>query len=272
MLTARAPLLEGRCGAFPFWEASLRRIGDIVAETAAWSPNGKMLAYSNLGDLFLARSDGTESRKLLTVKGDIKNIAWSPDSSHLRFDTTETAGTLGQQLEWEVPADGTGPASPARTAGTIPPNECCGKWTADGKYFVFQSNSQIWALPQKARTFSPRAEAHSADLPALCPCRIPLPSKDGKKLFVIGQTYRGELMRYDSKSGQFAPFLGGISAEYIAFSKDGQWVAYVSYRDGALWRSKVDGSERLQLTFPPMYPVLPRWSPDGKKSSFLNSP
>jgi WD40 repeat protein len=97
----------------------------------------------------------------------------------------------------------------------------------------------------------------------------PLPSKDGQKLFVIGQTYRGELTRYDSKSGQFAPFLGGISAEYAAFSKDGQWVAYVSFRDGILWRSKLDGSERLQLTYPPMYPVLPRWSPDGKKIIFF---
>jgi Tol biopolymer transport system component len=97
----------------------------------------------------------------------------------------------------------------------------------------------------------------------------PLPSKDGQRLFVIGQTYRGELTRYDSKSGQFAPFLGGISAEHVAFSKDGQWVAYVSFRDGILWRSKLDGSELLQLTYPPMYPVLPRWSPDGKKIIFF---
>ena len=97
----------------------------------------------------------------------------------------------------------------------------------------------------------------------------PLPSRDGKKLFVIGQTYRGELMRYDSKSSQFSPFLEGTSAEYVAFSKDGQWVAYVSYPEGTLWRSKLDGSERLQLTYPPMYPVLPRWSPDAKKIVFF---
>jgi Tol biopolymer transport system component len=31
----------------------------------------------------------------------------------------------------------------------------------------------------------------------------------------------------------------------------------------------VDGSERLQLTYPPMYPVLPRWSPDGKTIIFF---
>ena len=97
----------------------------------------------------------------------------------------------------------------------------------------------------------------------------PLPSRDGKKLFVVGQNYRGELMRYDPKRGQFSRFLGGISAEYVAFSKDGQWVTYVSYREGTLWRSRIDGSERLQLTYPPMYPVLPRWSPDGKKIIFF---
>ena len=97
----------------------------------------------------------------------------------------------------------------------------------------------------------------------------PLPSRDGKKLFLIGQTYRGQLMRYDTKSAQFAPFLNGVSAEYIAFSKDGQWVAYVSFREGTLWRSRLDGSERLQLTYPPMYPVLPRWSPDGKRIIFF---
>ncbi len=36
-----------------------------------------------------------------------------------------------------------------------------------------------------------------------------------------------------------------------------------------LWRSKLDESERLQLTYPPMYAVLPRWSPDGKKIIFF---
>jgi Tol biopolymer transport system component len=97
----------------------------------------------------------------------------------------------------------------------------------------------------------------------------PVPSKDGKKLFVIGQTFRGELTRYDAQSGKLAPFLGGISAEFVAFSKDGQSVTYVSYSDGALWRSKIDGSDRLQLTYPPMYPVLPRWSPDGKQIAFF---
>jgi eukaryotic-like serine/threonine-protein kinase len=258
---------KGPLRSFPILGGTLRRIGDIVAETAAWSPTGKMLAYTNLGDLFMAKADGTDSRKLLSVKGDIKNVSWSPDSGRLRFDSSETAGTLGQQLEWEVATDGSG-LHRLLEGWHDPPSECCGRWTIDGKYFLFQSNSQIWALPKNSGFL--RSEPKPIQL-TFSPMSLskPLPSKDGQKIFVIGETYRGELMRYDSKSGQFAPFLGGISAEYIAFSKDGQWVAYVSYRDGILWRSKLDGSERLQLTYPPMYPVLPRWSPDGKKIIFF---
>lgn len=95
-----------------------------------------------------------------------------------------------------------------------------------------------------------------------------IPSRDGKKLFAIGTHQRAELVRYDSKSGQFVPSLGGISAGDVDFSRDGQWVTYVSYPEGTLWRSKPDGSERLQLTNPPLFAALAHWSPDGKQIAF----
>lgn len=258
---------RGPLSSVPILGGSPRRIGDFIAETAAWSPDGKALAYTNLGELFLAKADGAEGHKLVGISGDIRNVTWSPDSSHLRFDSSETAGTVGLQIEREVSVDGTG-LHPLLTGWHNPPDECCGKWTADGKYFVFQSQGQIWALPKPGGIF--RSDPKPIPLTS-SPMSLssPLPSKDGQKLFVIGRTYRGELVRYDTKAAQFLPFLGGISAEYVAFSNDGQWVAYTSYPDGALWRSNVDGSERLQLTFPPISPVLPRWSPDGKTVLFF---
>jgi len=258
---------RGALWRIPILGGSARKLGDTAGETAALSPDGKTLAYGNLNDLFLAKADGTESRRLLSVKGDIKNVTWSLDSSHFRFDTSETAGTLGQQLAWEVSADGTD-LHRLLAGWHDPPDECCGKWTADGKYFIFQSNHQIWALRQKGSFIQSEPKPIPLTSSPLS-LSSPLPSRDGKRLFVIGQTYRGELMRYDSKSRLFSPFLEGVSAEYVAFSKDGQWVAYVSYPEGTLWRSKLDGSERLQLTYPPIYPVLPRWSPDGKKIVFF---
>ncbi len=243
-----------------------RRIGDLVGETASWSPDGRFVAYTELGELFVANADGTGSHKLLSMKGEIRNVAWSPDGKRLRFDSAVTGATLEQQTLWEVRQDGTNlhQLVPGWNSGA---NVCCGRWTTDGKFYVFESGSQIWALPQK-RLF------HSDPMPVqltTSPMALssPLPSRDGKKLFLIGQTYRGELTEYDSKTGQFTPYLGGISAEYADFSKDGQWIAYVSYRDGILWRSKMDGSERVPLTSPPMYPVLPRWSPDGKSIIFF---
>jgi Tol biopolymer transport system component len=78
-------------------------------------------------------------------------------------------------------------------------------------------------------------------------------------------------MRYDYRSRQFVTYLSGISAEGLDFSKDGRWVVYVSYPDGTLWRSQLDGSRRLQLSNPPMRAGLPRLSPDGKQIAFSGS-
>jgi Tol biopolymer transport system component len=75
-------------------------------------------------------------------------------------------------------------------------------------------------------------------------------------------------VRFVSKSGQFVPYLGGISAQDVDVYKDGRWVTYVSYPERVLWRSRVDGSQRIQLSSPPMRAWLPRWSPDGKRIAF----
>jgi dipeptidyl aminopeptidase/acylaminoacyl peptidase len=94
-------------------------------------------------------------------------------------------------------------------------------------------------------------------------------SKDGTKLFALGIQSKNELGRYDATSEQFVRYLSGISAEGLDFSRDGQWLTYVTIPQGTLWRSKLDGSERLQLSFSPLEVALPRWSPDGKQIAFM---
>lgn len=96
----------------------------------------------------------------------------------------------------------------------------------------------------------------------------PVPARNGNRLFVIGEQLRAELQRYDEKTRQFVPYLAGISAGELDFSRDGEWVAYITYPDSTLWRSKRDGSERLQLTYPPRMATMPRWSPDAKQIAF----
>jgi eukaryotic-like serine/threonine-protein kinase len=255
----------------PLWEVpalggSPRKLGDAVAQDAAWSPDGQTIVYGNGHDLFLIKSDGTATRKLISAPDQVFEPAWSPDGATIRFRVGGTGrGTLGAL--WQVSANGTGPHA-LLPGWHIPPRECCGKWIAGGEYFVFQSAGNIWALPDKGRWFE-RATRQSVQLTSgPMTFSSPLPSKNGKKLFVVGSLARGELTRYDASSAQFIPFLSGISADSLSFSKDGQWVAYVNFPEGTLWRSKADGSQQMQLSYPPLTALLPSWSPDGKQIVF----
>jgi len=258
----------------PLWSVpviggSPRKLGDVAGQGGAWSADGKFIAYSNGNSLFTAKADGTDARKVITVgdSGFVFTPVWSPDGNQLRFIYGTT--TDAPSYFMEVSLDGTG-LHRLLPGWTNPDSPCCGAWTVDGKYFVFMTRGQIWALPRKAGFL------HSEPKPSQLtsspmPLSPPLQSTDGKKLFVVGRTLRGELTRYDLKSGRFESYLGGISAEYVSFSKDGQWMAYVSFPEGTLWRSKMDGSERLQLTYAPSQALLPRWSPDGKTILFYDA-
>jgi len=257
---------------FPLIAGSPRRLGNFSGASAGWSPDGKLIAFADRNTIFIVKPDGSESRKVMALGESefIFDLIWAPDQSRLRFTRSQNAGSPAQF--WEVKLDGTGlhPLLPGWSKDSE--NECCGNWTIAGDYFLFRSRGQIWALPEKRSHFhSPAAPVQLTASPVELAF---VPSRDGKKLFVLGYTVRGELNKYDLKSGKFEPFLGGISAENVSFSKDGQWFAYVSYPDGTVWRSRLDGTDKLQLTYPAAswsYAFNPHWSPDGKKIAFFQT-
>jgi eukaryotic-like serine/threonine-protein kinase len=273
MNTARGTTLDGPLWTVPVLGGTPRRLGDLAGHGGAWSPDGQRIAYSKGNAIFLAKSDASEPRQLLMTSGTASDLRWSPDGSILRF-TVNDPQTNGRSI-WQASANGSN-LHPLLAGWNNIPNECCGNWTPDGKYFVFQAvrdgTANLWALGEPVGLLF--RTPHEPVQLTTGPMNVgsPVPSRDGKKLFVQGWQTRGELVRYDAKSRQFAPYLSGISAMGLDFSPDGQWVAYNDGTDGTMWRSKVDGTQKLQLVMPPMLAYLPRWSPDGKQIAFFGHP
>jgi serine/threonine protein kinase len=254
----------------PVLGGSPRRVGSITAQDATWSSEGQRMAYCTLHELIVSNRDGSESHRLLTTAGLPGWPRWSPHEQVLRFSSYDPKTDTSSL--WETSSDGSG-THPLFSHWEKHSVECCGNWTSDGKYFVFQSTrnggTDLWITHEK-RHWWDRASAGPIQLTAgPLNFSLPLSSKDGTKLFALGTQLKGELVRLDAKSGQFLPYMGGISASGVSFSRDGGWASWVSFPERILWRSRVDGTDKLQLTFPPLEANLPRWSPDGRQIVFM---
>jgi len=238
-----------------------RRIGKVTAYNATITPDAQHVLYTqapNLKQLFIADVDTGEERPLFTAPGNIGPVSVSPDGRRARFNTVDGIS--------EALLDGSGPH---RFLPQHQAHICCGNWSSDGKTYAFASENadgyNLWAVTESGSSSHSQSSRPVQLTNGPISFTYPRFSKDGKQIFVFGQTRLGELSVFDSASGQFRPYLNGISAGFLDFSRDGQWIVYVSYPQNTLWRSRIDGSDHLQLTFPPMGSVVnPKWSPDGR--------
>jgi serine/threonine protein kinase/Tol biopolymer transport system component len=258
-----------------FWSLPLpsgtpRRLADVTGHAGSWSADGRQLAFGKGHDIYVADADGSSSRKVVTLPGFAYWIRFSPDGTRLRFTIMASEGSA----IWEVRIDGSdlhqlfSDLQDGRS-------KCCGAWTADGRYYFFVNQGSvpgagdIWA--SREATFFKHKLSKPVQLtagPTLF--AFPVAAPDGKKVFTDGWSPHGELVAYKNQYHEFVPFISGISATDLDFSRDGRWVAYVSIPDGALWRSRLDGSERLQLTSSSDVAFAPRWSPDGTKIAYTD--
>jgi serine/threonine protein kinase len=269
------PLDNAPLWALPLPAGSPRRLGTTASGfeqyAARWSPDGQHLVSTRGSDIWVAGPDGNQPVRIATVQGQPTQPVFSPDSKRIRFTIDDRAANTYSL--WEVRADGSN-LHPLLPGWHNPPRECCGIWTPDGRYFIFRSTlhssifGDVFALADRADPFHRSTPTQLTFGPLAF--WIAGMTPDGKKLLVGGYQPRGELVHYDSSSKQFIPFLGGIDAYAVAFSRDGQRIAYVDTLDETLWMSRADGSEKVQLTSPPDRTGLPRWSPDGSQIAYLS--
>jgi eukaryotic-like serine/threonine-protein kinase len=256
----------------PLLGDSMRSLGQSMGSGLFSLDGSSLLFWSFDGDIDLARADGTGVRRLANVGAfDLNDgegeSGLSPDGKTIRFSRNGVLQVMH--------ADGTG-LHPLLPNWQVRGRQIAGRWTPDGAFYLFVTTQnvgtggQIWALDERHRLFQ-----HPSPEPVPLttgPTRWvqPVPGRDGHTIFAVGQTLRGELSRWDKATGQFQPYLGGISADEVLFSPDGKSVAYVTYPDGDLWRANRDGSNPVQLTQPPLRPMSVSWSPDGNQFVFYN--
>jgi Tol biopolymer transport system component/DNA-binding winged helix-turn-helix (wHTH) protein len=265
----------GKKGPFPLKimdlaSGSLQSVDGIECDNVSWAPGGKII-FSRDQDVFLSDADGSNQHKLLSASGPVSHMVFSPDGARLRFSVGDRK--IDQITIWEAQARGTG-LHQILTEMTDFPDRCCGEWSPDGRYYFFETRrngqNRIWALPERHSWWSrtPTPVALTTVPPNFYMGKL---SESGKKLFVTAADPRAELVRYDSSSRQFVPFLSGISAGDVEASRDGHMLTYVRYPEETLWRSNADGSEAAQLTGPSLRSTLAHWSPDGSRIAFSGS-
>ena len=160
---------------FPVWVLPLpggppRRLGEIATRCdtwssqgwATWSRDGRELAFEKGTDIYLANSDGSNPKRLVSLSGYASEIRFAPDGTHLRFTLRSLQDNRSASI-WDVRVDGSGlhPLFPGwRTSFS----HMAGDWSRDGRYYFLTSCEgsdvcAIWAIREPRELFRRKASA-----------------------------------------------------------------------------------------------------------------
>jgi Tol biopolymer transport system component/DNA-binding winged helix-turn-helix (wHTH) protein len=248
----------------PTLGGAARQIPGVLAQDATWMPDGRHILYAAGNVLWTAGENGETPQRFAILPGRPFWLRWMPGGAVLRL-TLLNPDNHTTSL-WELNSAGKN-AHPLLPGWSTPQGECCGSWTSDGKYFVFESRhsgeKNIWMLP-------PRGGNPVQLTNGPLDYQAPVTSRSGDRVFFIGADPRSELLEYSPATKTFLPFGEALmTAHRVVFSRDGKWMAWISNEDSSLWRSRVNGTERVQLTGRPMETFIMQWSPDARQLLFM---
>ena len=236
-----------------------------VAGHLSWSPDGKLLAYSDHASrgegasIFLLSLDSLEVRRLTspTRSSSDFNPEFSPDSQTLAFVRVSQVSSV-----YAIPVSG------GEEQRLISDNRSKRglAWTPDGRNLVFANVDGLWKI--SLRGGEPERLQFGQDGVE--------PSIRGNRLVYVQRTSNLNIWRRNLNSLVSAgPPDKLISSTRMQsgpqFSPDGSKIAFESSRSGTyeVWVCGRDGSSLMQLThFSPSQAGTPRWSPDGQQIVF----
>ena len=201
------------------------------ARSPAVSPDGKIVAFSYLGDLWTVDVKGGEAQHVTMHEKHDYNPVFSPDGKWLAFSSNRH----GQYDVFIVPVKG---GRPKRLTHDSADDHVTG-WSPDGQHILFMSARQS--------DFPPRIEFYS----------VSINGGQAKRI----SAFEGRDATYSPK-GDMIAYVRGPGLWYRK--------GYLGSSNDDIWICNADGSDNRQITFHKGQDNYPMWAPDGKHLYYVS--
>ena len=258
------------------------QVGEIRCHAAAWSPDGLRIAFAAQNAIYLSADQGKSIQEIQAFDATPEYLRWAPNERSLRVYLRDRRNEMSSL--WDLTFSD---QDKAQVSSLVPLQvslkDCWGNsltLDGDGRSILAGgecTKERIYLLEKRHEPWNPHFDLVPTSTSIQGLEDLALDPKS-KKVFALGEsagpenstgTQRLELLRFDERSNEFRPFLPGIAATDVDFSRDGKWIAYVRRPDQTLWISRADGSSARQVGLQANFLELPRWSPDGRRLAFM---
>ena len=257
----------------PLGSGEPRRLPNIAAHSAAWAPGGKAIAYASGTGVYLTSPDGMAPKEIGFFARIPRALSWSSDGDSLRFVLDGLFE--GKGIYWgQLSGDGMKNLAMRPLPPTLDWNREWAPISGKDAYFVWKGmhdlkQTQLWQVRSGTRWWQPQIQVAPVPFVQGDLYGLAFSPETSCLLALSRPKERASFVRFDPRLQSFRQILPGASGTFLNYSRDGKWVAYVSYQENSLWISRSDGSGSRQLTSPPDIVELPRWSPDGKRIAYM---
>jgi serine/threonine protein kinase/Tol biopolymer transport system component len=236
------------------------------SEDVAWTPEGRIVYRSNVGDsaeIWVMNADGSNAKQVTSGARVSGGLTVSPDGHNIFF-TSDRAGHFNI---WRVDADGTNLKQLTSGQGEFYPQS-----TPDGHWIVFQGGDvypTLWKVP-----------AAGGEVVEVARTRVlrPAVSPDGQ---MVAYDYLDSDL--DKWGIGIVSFPGGsrvtrfdfpptVSSRFVRWSPDRQSIAFVNSPGGVsdIWLQPISGGTAKQLTSFKAEEILAfDWSRDGRSLALV---